>query len=31
MKKALTAVWNFFVAWGEYRAKMAAKRGYMLY
>lgn len=31
MKKLLTAVWDFFVEWGEYRARMAAKRGYMLY
>jgi len=31
MKKFLTAVWDFFEAWGEYRYKMAKKHGYMMY
>jgi len=31
MKKFLTAAWDFFEAWGEYRYKMAKKHGYMMY
>ena len=31
MKKILTATWDFFVAWGEYRYQLARKRGYMIY
>lgn len=31
MKKILTAVWEFFEAWGEYRYQVARKRGYMIY
>ena len=31
MKKAIDAVWDFLVAWGEYRYELARKRGYMLY
>ena len=26
MKKFLNSVWNFFVAWGEFRYKQAKKR-----
>jgi len=28
MKKFITAVWNFFVEWGEHRAKIAMKHGH---
>jgi hypothetical protein len=31
MKKFLTAVWDFFAEWGEYRYKMAKRNGYMMY
>jgi hypothetical protein len=31
MKKLLQYVWDFLVAWGEYRAQMAKKRNYMYY
>lgn len=29
--RTLDAIWNFLVAWGEYKAKVATKRGYYLY
>jgi hypothetical protein len=29
--RSLHAVWNFLEAWGEYKAKVALKRGYHLY
>lgn len=31
MKKFMTAIWDFFVAWGEYRYKMAKRHHYMIY
>lgn len=31
MKKFFTAVWDFFVAWGEYRHKALKRRGYSVY
>jgi hypothetical protein len=31
MKKFLTATWEFFVAWGEYRYQVAKRRGFMYY
>lgn len=31
MKKFATAVWDFFVAWGEFRYQMSKRRGYMSY
>jgi len=31
MKKFLIAVWNFFEAWGEYRYRVAKRRGFMTY
>lgn len=31
MKKFMTAVWDFFVAWGEYRYKVAKRNGYGIY
>jgi len=29
MKKFFIAVWDFFVEWGEYRAKAIAKRHHL--
>lgn len=31
MKKFITAVWDFFVEWGEYRYKALQRRGYSHY
>jgi len=31
MKKFLTAVWDFFEAWGEYRYQIHKRRGFMTY
>lgn len=31
MKKFLTAVWNFFEAWGEYRYQIHKRRGFVTY
>jgi hypothetical protein len=31
MKKLLTAVRNFFEAWGEYRYQVAKRRGFITY
>jgi len=31
MKKFITAVWDFFVAWGEYRYQVARRRGFVPY
>jgi len=28
MKKFMNAVWDFFVAWGEYRYQVAKRRGF---
>ena len=31
MKKFIDSVWNFFVAWGEHRARLHRQRGYHWY
>lgn len=31
MKNFRQTVWDFFIAWGEYRYKLAKKNGYMMY
>jgi hypothetical protein len=31
MKNVITAVWDFFVAWGEYRYQIAKRRGLQYY
>lgn len=31
LMKALHAVWDFLEAWGEYKARIAMKRGYRMY
>jgi hypothetical protein len=31
LNKIKIAVWDFFVAWGEYRYKIAKKNGYMMF
>jgi len=31
MKEFAKAVWDFFVAWGEYRYQIAKRRGYSGY
>jgi hypothetical protein len=31
MKKFKQAVWNYLVAWGEYRYKTVKYRGYMMF
>jgi hypothetical protein len=31
MKKFSKVVWDFFMAWGEYRYKLAKRNGYMMY
>lgn len=31
MKNFIQAVWDFFVAWGEHRYRLAKRNGYMIY
>jgi hypothetical protein len=31
MKKFIDSVWDFFVAWGEFRYQVAKRRGFMYY
>jgi len=31
MKKVTQAIWDFFVAWGEYRYQVAKRRGFQYY
>lgn len=29
--RVIRSIWDFLEAWGEYKAKVAAKRGYHMY